>query len=89
MLGSFVCLYVFLFVSFVFSHFCQKISLNLLQGLDKFPTFFTRKAINVSYYFLPFHLVENTVSTHEDEKVKESLPFEDPVCITLEYFRSV
>ncbi|XP_074624078.1 uncharacterized protein LOC141882039 isoform X2 [Acropora palmata] len=31
--------------------------------------------------------VENTVSTHEDEKVKESLPFEDPVCITLEYFR--
>ena len=94
MLGSFVCLYVFLFVSFVlfcfvFSDFCRKIPLNLLQGLDKFPKFFTCKAINASYYFLPFYLVENTVSTHEDEKVKESLPFEDPVCITLEYFRSV
>ena len=26
-------------------------------------------------------------TTHKEEKVKESLPFDDPVCITLDYFR--
>ena len=92
MLGSFVCLYVFLFVCFVlfcFFRFLSKDTSKFTTRLRQIPQIFHMQSDKCFLLFLPFHLVENTVSTHEDEKVKESLPFEDPVCITLEYFRSV
>ena len=31
--------------------------------------------------------IETKEEPQNEEKEKESLPFEDPVCITLEYFR--
>lgn len=38
--------------------------------------------------FFPHSAPGDSASTgHKDKKGKEILPFDDPVCITLEYFR--
>ena len=38
-------------------------------------------------FFLHSAPGDSASTGHKDEKGKEILPFDDPVCITLEYFR--
>lgn len=41
------------------------------------------------FFVVPEEAASDSAASKEKDKEKEDLPFDDPVCITLEYFRYV
>ena len=86
------CSYCFLFYSVVFYFIYYVTDAQLRNQVFLFADKITRVLLKnkraIEHNNISFHLrLELEEKTLTAEKEKEALPFEDPVCITLEYFR--